>query len=73
VPTGSGGKRAERLRRREQSRQGGPRPKAGTKVCESCIDRDAVNMLGVPRYLEEFGVSMAVDCEECEGSGRASA
>jgi hypothetical protein len=36
--------------------------------CLSCLDRDAINLLGRPRYVR--GVPLTYGCEECGGKGR---
>jgi hypothetical protein len=42
--------------------------KRKTMMCLSCLDRDAVNLVGKPRF--EDGVPLTFGCEECGGTGR---
>jgi len=41
--------------------------KRKTELCPSCLDRDAINLLGQPRYSR--GAALTNGCEECGGTG----
>lgn len=40
------------------------------QLCPACLDRDAVNMVGMPRGLRGFRGTHG--CEVCEGRGRVT-
>lgn len=40
------------------------------RPCPDCLFRDALDMLGRPRYNRERGVSLALGCDGCGGTGR---
>lgn len=52
-------------------------PRAGFQVvkderCPSCEDRNALDLLGRPRFNGVYGFFKTLHCEECGGSGRVA-
>lgn len=40
--------------------------------CSDCLDRNALNYVGIPRVHKYYGYKLSTGCESCGGTGRSA-